>query len=212
MLAAILTLLLAVAAPQPAAPSLDVHTIVTRIEQRNPTLQTYQTRVHVDTHMKTFPWLAPKLDGTSYYKSPDKYEVVFDRMPSYAKGFDKFFGDVDQPSAWVRDWNIDYQGLQDVDGHQLLALRMTKKIHSDQITDSVAYVDPSTYQVVRMDWHYTNGGSITMTQTFKQQGMYNVPATRHVDVRIPHVHAVADATYADYQTNVIVSDAIFAKK
>ncbi len=212
MLAAIFAGLLAVIVPQPSPAALDVHTIVTRIERRNSALQTYQARVHVDTRMLTFPWLAPKLDGTAYYKNPDKFEVVFDRMPSYAKGFDKFFGDVDQPSAWQREWNISYLGEQNIDGQSELALRMTKKIRSDQITDSIAYVDPSTYQVIRMDWHYTNGGTIVMTQTYKDEGPYSVLATRHVDVRIPRVHAVANATYAEYQTNVAVSDAVFAKK
>jgi outer membrane lipoprotein-sorting protein len=194
------------------ATALDVHTILTRMEQRNANLQTYQARVHVDTHLLTFPWLSPKLDGTSYYKSPDKYEVVFDRVPSYAKGLNKFFGDVDQPSEWQREWNVALQGEQNVGGRQLLALRLTKKIRSDQITDSIAYVDPSTFEVDRMDWHYTNGGTITMTQTYKQLGEYNVIATRHLDVHIPHVRAVADATYAQYQTNVAVSDTVFTKK
>jgi hypothetical protein len=212
MLSVLFAVLLAAIVPQPSPASLDAHTIITRMEQRNASLQTYQARVHVNTHMLTFPWLSPNLDGTAYYKNPDKFEVVFDRMPSYAKGFDKFFGDVDQPSAWQRDWNVWYVGEQNVDGHALLALRMTKKIRSDQIKESLAYVEPSTFQVVRMEWHYTNGGTITMTQTYKDQGPYSVLATRHVDVRIPRVHAVADATYAQYQTNVAVSDAVFAKK
>jgi hypothetical protein len=37
-------------------------------------------------------------------------------------------------------------------------------------------------------------------------------ATQHADIHIPHVRAVADATYGDYQTNVAVSDEVFAGK
>lgn len=205
----------AAAAPSPApAQSVpgDPGAIMARIEQRNPALQSFQARVHVDVRMLTFPWLSPKLDGTSYYKRPDNYEVVFDRVPSYAKGFDKLFGDIGDPAAWQKDWNIGYGGVQTVDGHPLFALQMTKKIHSDQIKDTVAYVDPSTYQVVRMDWHYTNGGTIVMTQTYKHEGSYDVIATQHADIHIPRVHAVANATYAEYQTNVAVNDAVFTKK
>jgi hypothetical protein len=213
MLSTILALLLAVVAPaQAAAPALDAPLILSRIEQRNPSLQSFQARVHVNIQMKTFPWLAPQLDGTSYYKRPDNYEVVFDRVPSYAKGIKKLFGDIGDPTAWKREWNIAFDGPQNIDGHSYLALRMTKKIHSDQITDTVAYIDPASYQVMRMDWHYTNGGTITMTQTYKQQGGYDVIATQHADIRIPRVHAVADATYAGYQTNVAVDDAVFSKK
>ena len=63
-----------------------------------------------------------------------------------------------------------------------------------------------------MEWDYTNGGHITMTQTFKGQGPYSVIATQHADIRIPRVHAVADANYLEYQTNVAVDDKVFTKK
>jgi hypothetical protein len=210
LIATVFATLVAAIAPQSPAP-LNVPTIIARMEQHNPSLQTFQARVHVNVHMKTFPWLSPQLDGTAYYKRPDNYEVVFDRVPSYAKGINKLFGDIDDPAGWQRDCNISYEGVQNVDGHQYLALRMTKKIHSDQITDTVAYLDPSSYQVIRMDWHYTDGGVITMTQTFKVQGPYSVVATQHADIR-HRVHAVADATYGQYQTNVAVNDAVFSKK
>jgi L-asparaginase/Glu-tRNA(Gln) amidotransferase subunit D len=63
-----------------------------------------------------------------------------------------------------------------------------------------------------MDWEYRNGGTIAMTQTYRQQGQFNVVSTQHADIRIPHVRAVADATYAQYQANVAVSDAVFTGK
>src|SRR5579871_237212 len=70
-------------AQAPATP-LDAHTILSRMSERNPTLRSYRARVHVDVRMYSFPYLAPKLDGTSYFKRPDFYEVVFDRVPGYA--------------------------------------------------------------------------------------------------------------------------------
>jgi outer membrane lipoprotein-sorting protein len=186
--------------------------VLAGISARNPSLQSYQARVHVNVHMLNFPWLSPQLDGTSYFKRPASYEVVFDRVPSYAHGINKLFGDIDDVAAWEKDWNIVYDGVTTVDRRPLYALRMTKKIYSDQIADTVAYVDPSTYQVVRMDWHYRNGGIITMTQAYRQQGQYNIVASQHADIHIPHVHAVADATYGAYQTNVAVSDTVFTGK
>jgi outer membrane lipoprotein-sorting protein len=186
--------------------------ILAGMAARNPSLQSYQARVHVNVHMLNFPWLSPKLDGTSYFKRPDRYEVVFDRVPSYAHGINKLFADIDDVAAWLKDWNIAYDGVKTVDGHPLYALHMTKKIYSDQIKDTVAYIDPANFQVMRMDWHYRNGGTITMTQTYRRQGQYNVVATQHADISIPHVHAVADATYGEYQTNVAVNDAVFTGK
>jgi len=203
--------LFAAASPAGAQSPLDAQTIVQRIEQRNPSLQSFQARVHVDVRMLNFPWFSPKLDGTSYFKRPNNYEVVFDRVPSYAHGITKLFGDIADASAWQKDSNIAYDGVRSIDGRPMLALRLTKKIYSDQIKDTVAYVDPVTYQVMRMDWNYRSGGVITMTQTFKGEGPYNVIATQHADIHIPHVRAVADAVYGTYQTNVAVDDAVFKK-
>ena len=209
-LAAALAGMLTPAVAAPLAPS--VGSIVAGISARNPSLESFQARVHVDVHMRSFPWLSPQLDGTSYFKRPDNYEVVFDRVPSYAHGINKLFGDVDDVAAWEKDSNIAYAGLKTIDGRPLYALRMTKKIYSDQIADTVAYVDPSSYQVVRMDFHYRNGGTITMTQTYREQGPYSVVSSQHADIHIPHVSAVADARFGQYQTNVAVSDRVFAGK
>ncbi|HEY9180681.1 MAG TPA: hypothetical protein VIO32_08165, partial [Candidatus Baltobacteraceae bacterium] len=203
---------LAAGAAQPASAQSSAAAILAGISARNPSLQSFQARVHVDVRMLNFPWLSPKLDGTSYYKRPQSYEVVFDRVPSYAHGINKLFGDIDDVAAWEKDWNIAYTGVQNVAGKPYFTLRMTKKIYSDQTADTIAYVDPATYQVARMDWHYRNGGTITMTQTYRQQGEYSVVGTQHADIHIPHVHAVADATYGEYQTNVAISDAVFTGK
>jgi outer membrane lipoprotein-sorting protein len=196
----------------PARAQSSASAVLAGIAARNPALQSYQARVHVDVHLHSFPWLSPQLDGTSYYKRPDSFEVVFDRVPSYAHGINKLFGDIDDVASWEKDCNIGYAGVQSIGGRPLFVLRMTKKIYSDQLAETLAYVDPSTYQVVRMDWHYRNGGTITMTQTYRQQGQYNVVAAQHADIAIPHVRAVADATYGQYRTNVAVNDAVFAGK
>lgn len=198
-------------APVDAQTPLDAQSILQRIEQHNPSLQSFQARVHVDVRMLNFPWLSPKLDGTSYFKRPNNYEVVFDRVPSYAHGITKLFGDIADAAAWEKDSNIAYDGVRTIDGRPMLALRLTKKIYSDQIKDTVAYVDPATFQVVRMDWNYRSGGVITMTQTFRGDGPYTVIASQHADIHIPHVRAVADAVYGSYQTNVAVDDAVFKK-
>jgi hypothetical protein len=197
-------------AAAPTAATLDG--ILAGMAARNPGLQSFQARVHVHIRMLSFPWFAPDLDGTSYYKRPDNFEIVFDRVPSYARGINKVFGDVDDIAVWRRLWNIAYNGPKTVDGRAYQTLRLTKKIYSDQIIDAIAYVDPSTYQVSRVDWHYHNGGTITMTQTYRHEGPFNVVSAQHADIHIPYVHAVADATFGQYQTNVAVSDSVFTGK
>jgi outer membrane lipoprotein-sorting protein len=187
----------------PPAP-LDAHAIVERMAERNPTLRSYSARVHVDVRMLNFPWLAPKLDGTSYFKRPDFFVVIFDRMPGYARGFQRIFDDVGSPRAWEKDQNITIDGTAFLNGRQAIVLRLTKKIHSDILDHTLAYVDPTDYALLQMEWYYTSGGKITMSQQYRTDGVYSVLSQQHAAIDIPHVRAVADATYGVYQINVPV--------
>jgi hypothetical protein len=182
--------------------AFNAHAIVQRMANRNPSLRSYRSRVHVDVRMLNFPWLAPRLDGTEYFRRPNFYEVVFDRMPSYARGFQRIFNDVGNPLAWEKDQYVTVDGTAVLAGRALIVLRMTKKIHSDILDHTLVYVDPSDYSLVQMEWYYTSGGKITMSQRYREQGNYSVLSTQHATIAIPHVRAVADATYGTYETNV----------
>lgn len=179
--------------------------IVQRMTARNPSLQSYRARVHVDVRMLNFPFLAPKLDGTEYYRRPDFYVVVFDRMPSYARGFSRLFDDIGNPRAWEKNENISLDGTSWLQGRPTIVLRLTKKIHSDILDHTLAYVDPTDYALLQMEWYYTSGGKITMTQQYRIEGKYSVLSQQHATIDIPHVHAVAEAMYGTYQTNLPVS-------
>lgn len=188
--------------PDAVSTPMDAHTILERMATRNPTLRSYRARVHVNIHMYSFPFFAPNLNGTSYYKRPDTYVVVFDRMPSYARGFQRLFDDVGSPLAWEENQNVVVTGWAWLNGHPTIVLRLTKKIHSDILDHTLAYVDPTSYALLQMEWYYTSGGKITMSQQYRVQGVYSVLSSQHATISIPHVHAAADATYGTYETNV----------
>lgn len=202
----LLVALLGAAATPPAAPP-DAPTILGRMIARNPNLQSYRSRVHVNVRMLNFPFLAPQLDGTSYYRRPDTYEVVFDRVPGYAKGFSRLFDDIGDPAVWAKDNTVTVQGTRALAGRPVFVLQLVKKKHSDVLARSLAYVDASTYALVQMEWDYTSGGKIVMQQAYAVQNGYSVLSAQHATIDIPHVRAVADASYTQYQTNVALETA-----
>lgn len=192
--------------PGDALPAADAHGIVEHMADRNPMLKSYRARVHVEVRMFSFPFFAPKLDGTEYFKRPDFYEVVFDRMPSYARGFQRIFNDVGNPRAWEKNENITVNGTAWLGSRSVIVLRLTKKIHSDILDHTLVYVDPSDYSLLQMEWYYTSGGKITMSQQYRMQGSYSVLSAQHATINIPHVRAVADASYGTYETNVPIGN------
>jgi outer membrane lipoprotein-sorting protein len=185
----------------------DAQEVITRMLARNAGLESYTVRVHVHLHT-AIPFYSPNLEGTAYYKRPGNFAVIFDRVPGYMKSVQELFTDVGDPTGWEKDSNITLRGTEEVDGKPMLVLVLTKKIYSDQIKDTTVYVDPATYELDEMDWHYTNGGAIVMTQTYREENGYSVVATQHVDIRY-RVHATGDSQYSTYQTNVAVNDAVF---
>jgi anti-anti-sigma factor len=186
-------------------------TIVQRIVEMNPSLSSYRARVRVAVAMQSFPWLAPNLEGTTYFKRPNNYEVVFEHVPTYAKGFDRLYSDIGDPTNWERRFTMTVVGNKDLGGHRDLVLRLVQKVRGMIDHQDVA-VDPSAWRIDEMEWHYYNGGVITMTQDFQTSGPWTVLAAQHAVIRIPHVRAVADAHYDDYRTNVAIDDAVFTGK
>jgi outer membrane lipoprotein-sorting protein len=192
-----------------SAPPASVAQILARIQGRNPTLHSFQAPIHIVGHVRLlFVPVVKELDGTWYFKRPDRSDVVLNNPPSYLKGIKSFIGDILDPAAWELDSNIAYNGIATVGGRNLLTLRLTKKIYSDQIADTIAYVDPATYEVVREDFHYRDGSTNTMTLTYRNEDGYSVPSMLHGEVH-HRMQAVLDATLGEYRMNVAVNDSVF---
>jgi hypothetical protein len=201
----------AVSAQPIASPPPDPAALLARVIERNPSLGSYQGRLHVEVVMSSFPFLRQHLDGTTYYKKPSNYEIVFDRVPSYAKGFEKLFSDIGDPTDWSRRFKITYDGQQPFGEHVDARLRMVQKVRG-MIDHETVLVNPVAGTIDQIRYDYYNGGHITMTQTFTDVGGYTMISGQEIEIQIPHVRAVAHGEYTDYQTNVAIDDAVFAKK
>jgi anti-anti-sigma regulatory factor len=170
----------------------------------------YRAHVSVDFKLRSFPYISQHLDGTTYYKRPDNFEVVFENVPSYAKGFDKLYSDIDDPSSWDRRFAMSLVGQRKIGGHDDVVIRLVQKVRGMIDHEDVA-IDPDRAHIDSMEWYYYNGGVIAMTQTFERVGNVDVLAAQHATIRIPFVHAAADAAYTRYETGVPIDDAVFKR-
>lgn len=185
--------------------------VIANVVAQNAGMQSYRARVDIAVALRSFPYLSQRLQGTTYYKRPDNYEVVFDDVPSYARGFERIYTDIDDPIAWQRHFNASLAGERNVAGHRDLVLRLVQKVRGMIDHEDVA-VDPASWHIDAMEWHYYNGGTISMTQEYQDVAGFSVLARQHATIRIPFVHAGADAVYGDYQTNVAIDDSVFVGK
>lgn len=196
----------ALSTDEPADPGA----IVARVIERNPNLTSFQGRLHVDIRLISFPYIREHLDATTYYKRPSNYEVIFDKVPAYAHGFEKLYTDVGDPSSWEKRFVITAGGYTTVGKQRDVVLYLIQRVRG-MIDHETVLVDPATWTIDQIRYDYYNGGSITMSQTFHDVGGYLLLTSQRADIRIPHVRAVAYGTYSDYQTNVAVDDAVFGR-
>jgi hypothetical protein len=189
----------------------DPASILAKIEERNPSLSSYQGRLHVDLRLTSFPFIRQHLEGATYYKRPSSYEVVFEKVPPLAKGFDKMFADVGDPANWEKRFVVTYEGEREFGGRRDLELRLVQRVRG-MIDHETVLVDPNAWAIDSIRYDYYNGGHITMTQTFREVGGYSMLAEQNAEIAIPYAKAVARGTYTDYKTNVAVDDSIFTKK
>lgn len=202
---------------EPAA-ALEPTAIIAKVVEKNPSLASYQSHVHVDVHVRKglsiFTPLAnlaaPKLDGKTYFKRPNNYEVVFESVPSYAKGFEKMYTDIGDPSNWEKRFAIKVVGERTVNGHTDIELKLVQRVRG-MIDHESVLVDPAAWQIDAMEYHYYNGGTIVMTQKYREEGNFVVLASQTATIDIPHISATAYASYTDYHTNVAVDDSVFTK-
>jgi hypothetical protein len=185
--------------------------IIGKVTAQNPAMRSYQSDVHVVCRLLGFPFLGARLDGKSYFKRPDNFEVVFDRVPSYAHGFERFYSDIGDPSSWAKAYYLEYAGETSFNGHRDLVLRLVKKNRGMIDHEDVA-IDPVAWHIDNMQWFYYNGGYVSMSQDFRREGPFLVLSAQHATIRIPHVHAMAEAEYENYLTNVAIDDAVFTKE
>jgi hypothetical protein len=191
-----------------ALPDVAPADVLRNVVAQNARLDSYEATVDVDVHLRSFPYLADRLNGTAYFKQPDRFEVVFQRVPAVAKGFDRLYSDIDDPTDWAQRFDLSYIGQKSVSGHADVVLRLVQKVRGMIDHEDVA-IDPATWHIDSMEWHYYNGGLIAMTQQYRDAGGYDVLAAQHATIHIPYVHAAADATYSDYKTNVAIDDDVF---
>ena len=178
---------------------------------RNPDITSYRARLHVDVALQSFPFLREHLDGSTYYKRPSNYEVVFDHVPFYAHGFEHIYTDIGDSSNWQKRFVVTYIGERNVDGHREVELRLVQRVRG-QIDHETALINGETWTIDQLEYHYYNGGVVTMTQRFADMAGYHLLVRQDAVINIPHIRATAHGDYTDYQTNVAIDNAVFTKK
>ena len=185
--------------------------IVQQVVSRNPALTSFEA--HVDVRLHTgVPFLNPALEGTTYFKRPDNYEVVFTKVPSYAKGLEQLYTDIGDPSEWNKKFTITLAGDEQFQNHRDIVLRLVQRVRG-MIDHENVLIDPQDWTIVKFTYYYYNGGTISLEQSYRQEDGFTVLSDQRAVISLPHIpRAIGTAHYSAYRMNVAIDDSVFTMK
>lgn len=198
-------------ATQPASGRPTAQDVVTCLTTRNASMLTFQA--HVDIRLHTgIPFLNPTFEGVTYYKQPDRHEVIFTKSPSYAKGFEKLYSDISDPAVWNKRFFYSLDGEQAYNGHDDIVLRLVQRVRGE-IDHEAVLVDPRRWVIDEIVYYYYTGGKITVDEIYGDDAGFAVLSEEHALIAMPPFpRARIDARYTRYKINVAIDDSVFTEK
>jgi outer membrane lipoprotein-sorting protein len=191
-----------VASPARLEPETNV--LFKRMVALNGDLRTYKATVHLDVALKSFPYLSPSLDGTAYYKKPDKEAVVFDTVPALAAQFKKVYPRIDPPVEWSSLYDVYVLG--DDSGTTTFRLVPKKNGRVDHLD---VKTDDTNATITSYTWTYKDGGFVAFDQSYKTVDGDFLVDKQSGHVELPSYKADVTSQFSNYRINVSIEDSVF---
>jgi hypothetical protein len=168
----------------------------------NAGLNSYEVPVHFDVDLHSMLSLHTGLDGTAYFKRPDKSAVNFDTVPILADAFKHLAGTLGTPETWPQTYDLTVNSDTE--------LKLVPK-KSGNVSAVIVDVDPSDFGIVRERWLYKDGGSIDVRETNATVGGFLLPRRQIGDFNLTQYKAHVVTDYGAYKLNIAIPDSVFAK-
>ena len=164
--------------------------------------------IEVQTHLTSFPPVTLTFHGHSYFRAPDKQNVVFDDLPRMLSGMVKDSPSLLPAAAWPNRYDV---AVVDSSVTHVAAFHVTPRDANDPLESADVTVDDRTGLVSRFVFNNKNGSTVTTDQTYSQVGKYEFLTAQTGSARGPGYRAEVTTTFSNYRVNVRVPDSVFEK-
>ncbi len=179
--------------------------LLSRAAAVNPTLHSYSATLHAHVALTTFPFISTDLVGTYYHKDPNKDKLeITSGLPGIASQFSKLYPHIVSPQQWPAVFSVK-RGTDD-GTTTTYTLVPRKRGNIDHIDAGISDKDAT---VSSMEWHYYNGGSALMKNTYSKVNGNVVVTAQTGSVDEPSYKGNVTSTLDGYSMNPTLADGIF---
>jgi hypothetical protein len=196
------------AAPVPAP--MSAQQILSRMSANTAGLQTYEVPIQIDARIQKLMSQPVSMNGTRYFKAPDKGALRMNSVPSIAKGFQNVYASLGSAATWPHTYDITLATPLTTGDRPMYGLRAVYK-RASKVDHILLDVDANTFDPVTVRWFYTNGATIVMkVEEQLVDGKYRLPSHESLDVSFPQYRGHADVRYGSYVVNKPIPDSVFS--
>jgi hypothetical protein len=191
----------------PAMPSSNGPTatdVLARVTGQDARVDSYSVPVHMDVRVHKLFTFHMGLNGTQYYRRPDRVALDMRQIPASAR---KLFADLGTPLTWPGAYDLKLVGSGGERGPY--HLEGTPK-HPSDVARMLVDVDGAGNAPLHVVWTTRDGGTIDMHITEESAGVYELPKHADADMAIGGYKIHASIDYGPYSVNETVADAVFA--
>lgn len=197
---------------QGARADQQVEDLFARAKALNPQLADYSADMNLilDAKVAFVPY-KPNLNGTYFFKKPDKSKVKLEKAPSFLKRYPGIYG---FHLPILEKYNSQVLGREKLNGAECHHIELIPKVMKSDVRRLDVWINTSDYTVARHQTTYAKEGLLTVDSEFQTVDGYTVLKAMRAVIRFPSasIEGTARATYDNYRFNQNLPDSLFNKE
>lgn len=189
-----------------------VEDLFAKAKALNPDLQDYSADMNLvmDAKVAFVPY-KPNLNGTYYFKKPDRNHVKLDKAPSFLKRYPGIYG-FHLPD--LNRYNSRVVGQEKLNGTDCYHLELIPKVFKSDVRRLDIWINAQNNTIARHQTTYAKEGLLTVDTEFQTVSGYTVLKTMRAIIRFPSasIEGTARATYDNFRFNQNLPDSLFGKE
>jgi hypothetical protein len=182
------------------------------MDHLNPQLKDYTADVGNALNIKVSLLRVPMdLQGTYYYKQPDKYKMELKNAPALLQKYPQIYG---YHPVDPQGFNISMLPDESVGGKSCWVLRLDKKSTESDFRGQTVWIQKDNYTSPRRLYNYTSNGRIDVRFKWRREQGFWVMDRVEAELDFPKFGGSASlvASYSGYRFNSGLDDKIFDSK
>ncbi|HTW83327.1 MAG TPA: hypothetical protein VMD91_04545 [Candidatus Sulfotelmatobacter sp.] len=192
--------------PAPDGTAIDADRVVALVTAGSGQLDSYIVPLHIDARVRKLFTFHVKLDGTVYFKRPERVKLEMGLVPAQYR---HLFAALGSPLTWSQRFDFSTESVTMDGARKMYHLRGTPRTTDPQIASVALDVPEEHLGAMHVRWTCVDGTAIDEHVYPGNDGTYDLPKRAEIEMTAQGFHVDADLLYGDYALNEGFPDSVF---